>query len=70
MTSERTLFAKLADADFEKIAGWLERIFRIRWRIRRIAMVVREATGHPRKCHQDLWLPAVSAKPPEMTASI
>jgi len=49
MTSERTLFAKLADADFEKVAGWLERIFRIRWRIRRIAMVVREATGHPGK---------------------
>ena len=49
MTSERTLVAKLADANSGKIAGWLERTFRIGWRVKRIAMVVRDATGRPRK---------------------
>ena len=48
MTSERTLVARLADADSGKIAGWLERTFRIGWRVKRLIMVVRDATGHPR----------------------
>jgi cytochrome P450 len=49
MAAERSLFAKLADADSRKIAGWLERISRIGWRVKRLTMVVRDATGHPRK---------------------
>lgn len=49
MTAGRTLFAKLSDADSRKIAGWLERISRIGWRVKRLKMVVREATSHPRK---------------------
>jgi cytochrome P450 len=48
MAAERSLFAKLADADSRKIAGWLERISRIGWRVKRLIMVARDATGHPR----------------------
>jgi cytochrome P450 len=50
MTAERTLFAKVAEADSGKIAGWLaDRIWRIGWRVKRLKMVTRDATGHPRK---------------------
>jgi cytochrome P450 len=49
MTAERTLFAKVADADSRKITGWLARIFRIGWQVKRLKMVARDALGHPRK---------------------
>jgi hypothetical protein len=50
MTPERKLFAKLADADPEKIARWLAyRIWRICWRVKRLKMVARDAIAGPRK---------------------
>jgi cytochrome P450 len=50
MTAERTLFARLADADSRKIARWLaDRIREIGWHVKRLQMVARDATGLPRK---------------------
>jgi cytochrome P450 len=50
MTAERTLLAKLADADSRKIVRWLaDRSWPIRWHVKRLQWLVRDALWHPRK---------------------
>ena len=50
MNAERTLLAKLVDADSRKIAGWLaDRIREIGWHVKRLKIVAGDALSRPRK---------------------